>query len=321
MDCRNLQLREGMKMENVDIKAKLLEEFNDDPLYKLCLMNGLEEYLFNENILSLHINASYSTVETGRFIERPDSTIRNHFRSDLVDYIAPERFGKYYRLSAYSVFRLHMIFLLMEKAQKTTVDLLAELGMQPTPVVGGNLKRVARFNQQDSRGLRTGYEDLDEEYVSNQRFEKLEHAFGLQAVMLNILKYEKDIADLERKIDYNRSTITQITTDNRMKFLEEKQSRLLTSSLKRTQKKPSFKDFFKKSEEVEIEKIESEINLNLKEKYDKELQESIEKYSSDISKLEQEKTALITSLEKEKDSFSKLQLNSSPKLGISENKD
>ena len=111
-------------MEEKDMKTVLTQEFHDDPIYKLALLNKLDDYLFTEGILSMHQESTYSTVETGRIIERSDSTIRNHFRSDLLDYIAPEKFGKYYRLNYKSVFRLQLIFILMEKASKTSVDLL-----------------------------------------------------------------------------------------------------------------------------------------------------------------------------------------------------
>ncbi|MEH6906119.1 hypothetical protein V7008_10385, partial [Neobacillus drentensis] len=118
-------------MENQDMETLLKQEFAKDPVYRLVMLEGLQESVFTPGILSMHKDISYSTVETGRIIVRSDSTIRNHFRSDLIEYIEPEKFGKFYRLNYKSVFRLHLIFLLMEKASKTTIDILAELGIKP----------------------------------------------------------------------------------------------------------------------------------------------------------------------------------------------
>lgn len=132
-----------MEIEKVDMKEALEREFRDDPIYKMCLINHLEDELFPEPILSMHHETSYSTVDTGKILNRPDSTIRNHFRSELIEYIAPERFGKYYRMDYRCVFKLHMIFLLMEKRGKSTVDILVELGIEPA---------VAATNYNSRRG-------------------------------------------------------------------------------------------------------------------------------------------------------------------------
>ncbi|MEU2316469.1 hypothetical protein, partial [Streptomyces albidoflavus] len=116
-------------MEEINVKELLIENFKDDPIYKLCQISKLDDYLFDENILALHPATTYSTVETGKILGKNDSTIRNHFRSDLIEYIEPEKAGKYFRLNYKSIFRLHMIFLLMNKVGKTSVDILVEAGI------------------------------------------------------------------------------------------------------------------------------------------------------------------------------------------------
>lgn len=293
--------------EQMDIKEILMQEFKDDPIYRLVKLKGLEEYLFTDGILSLNTETTYSTVETGRIIERSDSTIRNHFRSDLIEYIAPEKYGKYYRLNYQSIFRLHMIFLLMEKASKTSIDLLAELGMQPSVLIGGNIKRVHRTDHDD----RIDSNELmaeTEQYGVEDRFLKLEQAIGLQGIMLNILKYEKDIADIDRKLDNTRYRMNQLTAENRMKYLEEKQSLLLTSSLKNSLKKSSFLGFLKKSDDFDIKEISTQIEGSLKPKYDKEIEDKIKEYEAEISKFEEEKKGIQDLLRKEKEVFEKVQL-------------
>lgn len=291
------------------MKKLLKEEFENDPIYRLAILNGLEDSLFTENILSMHKEISYSTVEAGRIIERSDSTIRNHFRSDLIEYIAPEKFGKYYRLNYKSVFRLHLIFLLMEKASKTTVDLLAELGMQPSIQIGGNIKRIPRSNSRELQEWNQQKEEEDQNLIED-RLKNLEHAMNIQSLMLNILKYEKDLADIERKIENRESAINQIKSEFHMRYLEEKQSQLLTNSLKKTIQKPSFFGLFKKTEEIDVQQISKQIEDNLKEKFDREVQSKIKEHQDEIEKLKAEKEKINTSLLEEKEKFSRIQLES-----------
>jgi hypothetical protein len=288
-------------MENLDIRELLLKEFENDPIYRMAILNGFQDSLFTKGILSMHKEMTYSTVETGRIIERSDSTIRNHFRSDLIDYIQPEKFGKFYRLNYKSVFRLHMIFVLMEKAAKTTVDLLAELGMQPALSMGGNLKRVQRS---ENRELQEWNETID----YNDRLTTLEKNIGLQGLMLNILKYEKDLSDLERKIENKEASIEQIKSEAYMRYLEHKQSQLLTTSLRKTIQKPSFFGLFKKAEEVDIDQIAKELETNLKQKMEHEVEDKIKVHTEEIKKLEEEKVKVSSLLHEEKTAFSNFQL-------------
>jgi hypothetical protein len=308
-------------VEKVDMEAVLKEEFKDDPVYRLAVLNGLEDSLFTKGILSLHKDLSYSTVETGRIIERSDSTIRNHFRSDLIEYIAPERFGKYYRLNYTSVFRLHIVFMLMERAAKTTVDILAELGMQPGISMGGNIKRMGRVDKADSTDLPAGKGQLEEDIFIEERFEKLEQALGLHGIMLNILKYEKDIADVERKMESTQSQIEKVNSEARMKYLEEKNTQLVASSLRAGFKKRSFFGGFKKNEDFDINKLTVELEQNLKEKYKKEVQSKVSSLEEDIKKLNAEKEMLEKTLLTEKESFSNFQqlenANSNKQIGTS----
>jgi hypothetical protein len=304
-------------MEKVDMKAALVEEFKDDPIYRLVILNGLEDYLFTSGILSMHKDLTYSTVQTGKIIERSDSTIRNHFRSDLIEYIAPEKFGKYYRMNYQSIFRLQMIFLLMERASKTTVDILAELGMQPGMSMTGNVKRVLKPDRSESREVYFGNNE-EEEQLFEERFEKLEHAIGLQGLMLNILKYEKDLADLDRKIEHSQSMVQQIGSETRMKFLEEKQSRLLASSLKKSIKKQSIFGLFKKNDDIDINQIAIEIDENLKDKFESEIKSKSQEFENKIKEYKQERKAILDLLIKEKNAFSEFRLDKTTHKFINE---
>ncbi len=293
----------GENMESLDMKELLVKEFENDPIYRMAVLNGLEDSVFTIGILSMHKDMTYSTVEAGRIIERSDSTIRNHFRSDLIEYIQPEKFGKFYRLNYKSVFRLHLIFVLMDRASKTSVDLLAELGMQPGVSMGGNVKRV----QRESNDLQEYGDQLQNNY--EERLSTMERNLGFQSKMLNILKYEKDISDIERKLERKEVEIDQIKTDAYMKYLEEKQTQLLSTSLKKSIQKPSFLGLFKKSDNIDVEQINKDVETKLKEKMDQEIKEKINMARKEIETLQEEKRKVNTLLQQERDSFSNMQLD------------
>ncbi|MBU8772148.1 hypothetical protein [Cytobacillus oceanisediminis] len=290
-------------MESLDMKELLMKEFENDPIYRMAVLNGLEDSVFTMGIQSMHKDMTYSTVEAGRIIERSDSTIRNHFRSDLIEYIQPEKFGKFYRLNYKSVFRLHLIFVLMDKASKTSVDLLAELGMQPGVSMGGNVKRV----QRESTDLQEYSDQLQNNY--EERLSTMERNLGFQSKMLNILKYEKDISDIERKLERKEVEIDQIKTDAYMKYLEEKQTQLLSTSLKKSIQKPSFLGLFKKPDNIDVEQINKDVETKLKEKMDQEIKEKINMARKEIETLQEEKRKVNTLLQQERDSFSNMQLD------------
>lgn len=293
----------GENVESLDMKELLMEEFENDPIFRMAVLNGLEDSVFTTGIQSMHKDMTYSTVEAGRIIERSDSTIRNHFRSDLIEYIQPEKFGKFYRLNYKSVFRLHLIFVLMDKASKTSVDLLAELGMQPGVSMGGNVKRV----QRESTDLQEYSDQLQNNY--EERLSTMERNLGFQSKMLNILKYEKDISDIERKLERKEVEIDQIKTDAYMKYLEEKQTQLLSTSLKKSIQKPSFLGLFKKPDIIDVEQINKDVETKLKEKMDQEIKEKINIARKEIETLQEEKRKVNTLLQQERDSFSNMQLD------------
>jgi hypothetical protein len=290
-------------VESLDMKELLMKEFENDPIYRMAVLNGLEDSVFTMGIQSMHKDMTYSTVEAGRIIERSDSTIRNHFRSDLIEYIQPEKFGKFYRLNYKSVFRLHLIFVLMDKASKTSVDLLAELGLQPGVSMGGNVKRV----QRESTDLQEYSDQLQNNY--EERLSTMERNLGFQSKMLNILKYEKDISDIERKLERKEVEIDQIKTDAYMKYLEEKQTQLLSTSLKKSIQKPSFLGLFKKPDIIDVEQINKDVETKLKEKMDQEIKEKINIARKEIETLQEEKRKVNTLLQQERESFSNMQLD------------
>ncbi len=238
------------------MKEILINEFENDPIYRLALLNKLEDSIFTESILALHKDTTYSTVETGKIIDRSDSTIRNHFRSELVDYIAPEKFGKFYRLNYKSIFKLHLVFLLIDQAGKTTIDILSELGIEPGVTVSSNFKRLPPRNERNDLQSENDGQDY---FLIETKVQEFEQKLDLQRIMINILKYEKEISDLERKITHNHSKINEILILSRLKY------------------------------EKEISEIEQKITHN-HSKINEILMRSLMEYEKEISELEQEIT-------------------------------
>ena len=60
------------------------------------------------------------------------------------------------------------------------------------------------------------------------------------------MKFEKEISEIEKGIANNQSKISEAQSQSKMKFLEERQSLLITNSLKNSLKKSSFFGFLKK---------------------------------------------------------------------------
>src|SRR5690625_659717 len=114
-----------------NIKEILIEEFKNDPVYRMVIDNRLEGYLFPDSLLEIDTKKTYSTIEAGNIIGRKDSTIRNYFKTELLDYINPEKVGNIYRLDYINIFKIHMISLLFEKGRKNKSEIAYELGLKP----------------------------------------------------------------------------------------------------------------------------------------------------------------------------------------------
>lgn len=212
-----------MEVDQIDMKEALEREFRDDPIYKMCLINKLEDDLFPESILLMHHETSYGTVEAGKILDRPDSTIRNHFRTGLIEYIAPERFGKYYRLDYRCVFRLHMIFLLMEKRGKSTVDILVELGHEPAVVVA----RKGVVNKASSTRTPVSYQEEENEssevQLLRQKVEQLtELVEGIMYTgIFQVIEDEKGHKQIALKDEFTQKLLEAPDEKEVEKLLEE----------------------------------------------------------------------------------------------------
>ncbi|MES1045485.1 hypothetical protein FOA22_13525 [Heyndrickxia oleronia] len=259
-----------MKLDG-NIKELIINEFQNDPIYKLAVINGLEEYFFSDSILSIHPETTYSTVECGKIIGRADSTIRNHFRTGLIDYIEPEKFGKYYRLNYKSIFKLHLIFLLMEKAGKGTIDILVELGAEPAVSLSQGT-RIPRSQSQHNDSPSVYGQNLEDITLRMSQYEQVLQKLIFQnqirdqktEKLLKVKEIEMEIERLERQIE-------KVELEAEINHLEEKQSNLLISSLNKSLQKPSLlnvikNSFSKEQAEITLDPLTQSMSENLRNK-------------------------------------------------------
>lgn len=247
-----------------NIKDILEDEFKNDPVRKEITYANLDEDLFTNGIVEMHPDTTYSTTEAAKIIGRSDSTIRNYFRTDLVDYIEAERFGKFYRLNYKSIFKLHMILLLIEKGGKSTSDIAYFVGVLPSVSVSNGGKRSGRVINDDSS---------IEEY--NNKLDQIEQVMKHFHLMLDQsnshIKYleqkeelntiEKNLYNCNYGIDKLNLRIEQLKIEKKLKSTEEKNYRLLDLSLRNTQTKSnngilgSFLSAFKGSDKVNVGEV------------------------------------------------------------------
>ena len=240
---------------DINIRELLEEEFRDDPVRKEISIHQLDEFLFTDRILSMHPETSYSTTEASAIIERADSTIRNYFRTDLVDYIGPERHGRFYRLDYKSVFKIHMILLLIEKLNKQTTDISFILGL-----TGRITHKSPNTISSDLPSSNVGREEIDQIrklMVQQQiQFQLFNEESNLNKLQVEKLKLEKEIQDID--VD---------SLKDEQKKSNEKYYRVLDYSLKNTVGKTENKGilsslFRSKSETPDVDGVLSEARNN-----------------------------------------------------------
>ncbi|MCM3441364.1 hypothetical protein AB3Z07_27790 (plasmid) [Metabacillus halosaccharovorans] len=291
-------------MVELDIRELLEGEFEGDNVRKEITYAKLEEDLYTDGILSMHPDTTYSTTEAAKIIGRSDSTIRNYFRTDLDEYIEAERHGKFYRLNYKSIFKLHMILLLIEKAGKSTSDISYFVGISPSVSVS-NGKRTGRvINEENS---------VDEYNNRLKQMEEVIKHFHYQIeTNSNHLKYltEKDkLSSIKEELDFLDSQLInaelrkdQLELKRQLVISEEKNYRLLDMSLRNTQQNKSsgfignLLSAFKGQEQVDVEKV----ILNAKNEAEKidasaksaGIEQEIQKIQQDIESIREKKVKI-----------------------------
>lgn len=181
-----------------NIKEILIEEFKNDPVYRMVIDNRLEGYLFPDSLLEIDTKKTYSTIEAGNIIGRKDSTIRNYFKTELLDYINPEKVGNIYRLDYINIFKIHMISLLFEKGRKNKSEIAYELGLKP--------------------GIQLGTGVDTPEFIKRQN-EEIDKIKKYLVFMTQKLQIQNDLRLLEN--ERNDKNIKLITLENKLELLKK----------------------------------------------------------------------------------------------------
>ncbi|KAA6446904.1 hypothetical protein [Bacillus swezeyi] len=236
-------------MEAFNMKELLEEKFEDDPIYKEVQILNLEKELYTDKILNMHPETTYSTVEAGKIVGRPDSTIRNYFRSDLIDYIQPEKMGKFYRLNYISVFKFQMILTLIDKGGKSLNDIAYATGLRASSMASFskiNKKSEDTNNNQSLQNFSDGAQ-IEERLNNMERlmaYLKLKTDHGDQLRQLQGIEYEIQLAERDLKLLDNELSLLDARQET--KFFEHKHNTILDYSLRKTieTKTPKNQGFF-----------------------------------------------------------------------------
>ncbi|QAS54800.1 coiled-coil domain-containing protein [Halobacillus litoralis] len=290
-------------MEKLDMKELLEDEFIKDPLRKEIELAELESELYTENILKMHPDTTYSTTEAAEFIGRNDGTLRNYFRNELFHYIGPARSGKYYRLDYKSIFKLHMILLLVEKANKKTADLAHFVGVKNltsttnfNPVNVDN--HLAKNDGQNQATLIKEIEELRKHLIIQKLTGKVQDANNsLTSTRLDYSDNEREISNLENKIENLQSKYQR-------EAMERRYYRVLDQTMKATQqkvKKRSWLSLFtggSNEEEMDVESVLNDAISTAEEERNEQNFEEVDQLKSELNKKIEKRERLKEEIEK-----------------------
>ncbi|MFJ6414436.1 hypothetical protein ACIQLG_16775 [Terribacillus saccharophilus] len=298
-----------MSNEN-DMKNLLEQTFKEDPLRTEIAYWKLDEELFTKSILNMSTTAKYSTMEASTILARADSTLRNYFRSEINDYINPEKIGRFFRLDYISIFKLHMIFILMDKPKKTLSDIGYLVG------ITGAISNQS-YTPPKSREVEDyGYDDLD----IAEEISTLKKMITIQSLKSSVFEKQynldnsvKKVQLIENEIKHIDSQIDNIKLSRNNQALEKKYYRMLDNSLRnsmaaKNEQKWSLKNIFKGPDNIPVdvdevmakaEQTAQEEVSAFKKEFDSQLEE---KYS--LKKVKEEELAVA----KEKVERDQLQL-------------
>lgn len=206
------------------MKQLIENEFFDDPLYKEIKIKHpeLEDELFPDWIDTLNLVKEYSTTEVSQMINKKDQNIR-YYLEQLKDYVQHLRHNRNYRLTYKSIFRLHMIYLLIENG-RNVYDIRVAL-----PMYGeGAIVDRETLNDAARKGMVKHTNGINEEIlqkitgtlISHMQFSEekqlevmetvqnlLETQNELQILLPKINKQVQIVRSLDKKLSHDRATL------------------------------------------------------------------------------------------------------------------
>lgn len=276
------------KHQREELRELLLEEFQYDQIYNLALSHTSEEDIWTDSILSINPDTHYVAIKASEFIGRDDATIRHYLRSELSDiYIKPQKHGRYYRLNYITIFRIHLISLLMEKVGMTTNQLLVELGAEPTFESNRKSSNDALMEQ-----ISNFKEAVNYLYNSNMNYQNLLLEILAMDRSVNQLKYE--ITQLEREMSESNQEIKQLESAAYQDYLLDRQNHIMVASLRKKQKTSIFSLFKKDTDDEPL--ITEEVDKQLKDKRLDAIKDQIAQLKSDIEAYSGKRENLVKKL-------------------------
>jgi regulator of replication initiation timing len=305
----NLIESNDRELKGLNMQAKLMTEFRNDPLYRIFVDRNQEYELFNYDfIVDLEDTRLYSTTEVAEMFGIPVGTLRNYIYA-LDEYIRPIGAGRLIKLNYEAIFRLHMIFNLKGEYSVPMLQskLLGRFKLEneskeivPSPQIENLEKDVAQIKTFLSEIGKLGLFKLSGTDPSNLQLtlnaELLERM--IQGVIAS--KYQpllegknEEIENLQRKLETLTEKLAQSEEENRRLKEEVNQVRKEVGdqfhAIKHDHEEETrrFEDFERAMREIRTEKmlrrkaLEEWSKLSFFSRLGKNQDEFVEKYISD----------------------------------------
>lgn len=311
-------------MDRENFVGLINDKFKNDPLLEQIKISGLDNHLFPDRLIEqLNTNNTYSLSQAAEILEVKDHNLRNYLNRHYLDeYIQTERLGKLYRLDYKSIFKFHMIFILVNYGKRTPTDIASYVGTKAE--VGNTTIRSNRERAVNDSN------NISNELSNSNEFEKRLENIEKSILMMNwerMVEQAKNnleisirqVKDWENKVTLIGREIENLELRKLIEKQEKRTSELIKDSHKRIglinnkQATFSFKNLFMKPkiEEVDYDKVLSEAETNADKSvatysYGK-IDDKINALRSEINELQDQKQELIENKNQMESRYKELQ--------------
>lgn len=280
---------------DLSIEEEIQYIFSDDPLFEIISKGRTTEEILPKNLFSeLNRKNKYRISEAADLLNKKDYQIRNIIlRNGLGDYVDYTQEGKLYRFDYKGLYRLYMIFFLIDKMESTPANIAAIVGVLPINV---KLEEYSKSETKKSININTYEEDLDNKFNNIQ--EQMMSMFLYNELLRGkdsrekhlleaekaVLSWEKDMRQIsnlielheslikvmESTIDTNKEVLTLTKNTNKnLNNIKDYQNSLYNNV--QNEKKGFFSKLFNKNKEVlnsniDITNIESSLKIDENQK-------------------------------------------------------
>jgi hypothetical protein len=199
-------------MVNYRMRELIEEEFYDDPLFKEIKVKypELHDLLLPDWIDTLNPEKEYTTMEVSGLLGKKDQNLR-YYMGQLKEYVQPLKHNRNYRLTYRSIFKLHMIFLLIDSG-RTVFDIRVILPMygETSFVENGTSevvkqRDVAKNRELNDELIRIFLLNLAEQIKKNQ-----DHRKKLYETITNYLQVNEEYKELQSRIEAQHQLLRKL---------------------------------------------------------------------------------------------------------------